>query len=130
MADQPHLFELVHRRRVELGLSLRQVEDRTINAGSGEPIVRKSWLDRLEKRAGVKAPSPLMLRALSRALELPLVKVQEAAGLEFFELEPRRSTDGEVRALVAHWEEMSTSERAELTRVLDQFAQRRRDRKK
>ncbi|MEU7044987.1 XRE family transcriptional regulator [Streptomyces varsoviensis] len=116
-----HLSDLVRERRAELRLSLRAVEERAISPKTGEPIIKRGWLQRLEKAQPVIPPQLPELEALSRALELPLARLQDAAGAQFLGIESEWSTTGEARALVRHAERLSPEQRQQLARLLETF---------
>lgn len=116
------LSDLVRDRRAKLGLSLRGVESRTIDPSTGEPICKYSWINKLEKLLAVVAPSYPQLVALARALELPLGKVQDAAGAQFFGIDTVWSASGEARALVARADRLTSEQREQLLRLIETFA--------
>lgn len=126
MADQEapartDLSDLARERRAELRLSLRAVQDRAVDK-SGVPLVKYSWLDRLEKGLPVVPPNLHQLQALAGALELPLGRLQDAAGAQFFGIEATWSHSGEARALVERATRMTPEQREQLMRLLDTFA--------
>lgn len=114
--------DLVKARRAELRLSLREVEERTKGPDGGEAVVKRGWLDNLEKGKRVIAPQVPQLEALSVALQLTLGRLQDAAGRQFFGIETVWSESGEARALLARTERMSPEQRDQLMRFLDTIA--------
>jgi transcriptional regulator with XRE-family HTH domain len=114
------LSDLVRERRAELGISLVKLEERSIDP-EGEGQVKSSWLHRLERGMPVIAPNLPQLRALAAGLDTPLRMLQDAAGAQFFGIEPRYSESGAVRALVSRWEAMTPAEQAQLQAIIEAF---------
>lgn len=122
------LSDLVRNRRAALRLSLRAVEEHPGNAGEdGKPIIKRGWLDRLEKRKSVIPPQVPELTALSAALDLPLGRLQDAAGAQFLGITSVWSDSGEARALVAHAERLTPEQRDQLARFIAAFESGPRD---
>ncbi|MEU4205627.1 XRE family transcriptional regulator [Streptomyces sp. NPDC026294] len=122
------LSDLVRNRRATLRLSLRAVEDHPGNAGpDGKPIIKRGWLERLEKRKSVIPPQVPELTALSAALDIPLGRLQDAAGAQFLGITSVWSESGEARALVAHAERLSAEQRDQLARFIAAFESAPRD---
>jgi hypothetical protein len=115
------LSQIAHTRRLELRLSLRAVETRTIDPSTGEPLVKYGWLNRLEKGERVTPPQLPELSALADALELPLEKLQDAAAAQFFGMQTVWSASGEARAFIAQTERLTPQQREQLRRLLDTF---------
>lgn len=118
-----HLSDLVRKRREELRLSLREMEARTVPGKSTIPVIKKSWIHRLEKGLPVTPPQLPELKALARALELPLGRLQDAAGAQFLGIDTVWSSSGEARALIEHAERMTPAQREQLARLLATFEQ-------
>lgn len=116
------LSDLVRARRRELRLSLRAVQDRTADPDTGEPLLKYSWIDRLEKGQPVIPPQYLQLRALAAALETPLGRIQDAAGAQFFGIDSVWSESREARALVRRADRMTPEQLEQLMRLLDTLA--------
>lgn len=116
------LSDLVRARRQELRLSLRALQDRTLDPDTGEPLLKYSWIDRLEKGQPVIPPQYLQLRALADALELSLGRVQDAAGAQFFGIDTVWSESHEARALVRRADRMTPEQLEQLMRLLDSLA--------
>ncbi|MFF9844661.1 XRE family transcriptional regulator [Streptomyces sp. NPDC013740] len=116
------LSDLVKDRRAKLGLSLRGLEARTLDSGTGEPLCKYSWINKLEKVQAVVPPSYPQLVALAAALDLPLGKVQDAAGAQFFGIETVWSASGEARALAVRADRMTPEQREQLLRLIETFA--------
>lgn len=115
-----HLSDLVKQRRADLRLSLRAVEARTAGE-DGQPVVKYGWLHRLERGEPVIPPQVPELEALARALEIPLGRVQDAAGAQFLGIDAVWSESGEVRALARRLEKYTPQQREQLARLLDAF---------
>lgn len=128
MAEQGQrtdFVDLVRERRAELGISLRELEARSIDPASGEQA-RFGWLSKLERGGNVTPPSEGLLVALSIGLALPPRIVQESAAAQFFGLiTPVWSEDRSTRVLVAHIDDMSEPERQQLADIAESFARRR-----
>ncbi|PJN38954.1 transcriptional regulator [Streptomyces sp. CB02959] len=121
-AARTQLSDLVRERRAELRMSLRAVEEHPQNRDADErPIIKRGWLDRLEKRQPVIPPQVPELTALASALSLPLGRLQDAAGAQFLGIDTVWSTSGEARALVQHAENLTPAQREQLARLLATF---------
>ncbi|MFI9200220.1 XRE family transcriptional regulator [Streptomyces sp. NPDC053048] len=120
-AERTHLSDLVRHRRAELRLSLRALEARTIAPEGGEPVVKFGWINRLEKHLPVNPPQLPELQALARALELPLGRLQDAAGAQFLGIDTVWSASGEARALVEQVEKFTPKQREQLAKLLAAF---------
>ncbi|MFG2225338.1 XRE family transcriptional regulator [Streptomyces sp. NPDC048644] len=117
-----HLSDLVRHRRADLRLSLRGVEEHSGNLGpDGRPIIKRGWLDRLEKGEPVIPPQLPELRALADVLSVSLGRLQDAAGAQFLGIDSVWSQSGEARALVEHAERMTPEQREQLARLLATF---------
>lgn len=117
-----HLSELVRERRAELHLSLRAIEEHPGNVGDdGRPIVKRGWVDRLEKRQSVIPPQVPELRALAAVLNLPFGRLQDAAGSQFLGIDTMWSASGDARALVEHAERLTPAQREQVLRLLQAF---------
>jgi transcriptional regulator with XRE-family HTH domain len=110
--------DLVRDRRRELRLSYAAVEERMPPDLSGEGV-SGSWLHRLEKGERVRPPHLGQLHALSVALDLPLHRLQEAAGAQFLGIDTVWSSSGEARALVERADRLTPEARAQLLRLID-----------
>ncbi|MEI5102589.1 XRE family transcriptional regulator [Streptomyces sp. PmtG] len=117
--------DLVRERRAELGISLRELEARSLDPETGEQA-RFGWIAKVEKGRPTDAPPPALLRALAVGLELPLRVLQEAAAAQFLGMTSYVwSEDRTTRVLAAHIEEMSDAERRQLAEIAETFARRR-----
>jgi hypothetical protein len=119
------LSVLVRQRMDELGRSFRTLADACIDPEDPEagPLWKRTTLDALSKGQRIKAPDFPQLRALAAGLEVPLSRVQEAAGAQFLGIDTVWSADGKVRALVEGFREMSPEDQE---KVLKLMASRRR----
>lgn len=126
MAEQRTDFsDLVRERRAELGISLRELENRAADPETGERA-KFGWISKVEKGSSVDTPSPGLLRALAAGLQLPLRILQEAAGVQFLGMDPSLwSEDRTTRVLVARAEELTQEDRRQLLDIAETFARRR-----
>lgn len=118
------LSDLLRVRRAELRLSLRQAEERTGLREDGTPFIRKGTLDNLEKAEPRMAWTPRLpeLQALARAYELPLGRVQDAAGAQFMGIDSVWDVSGEARALIKDAEKLTPRQREQLAKLIEAFA--------
>jgi transcriptional regulator with XRE-family HTH domain len=124
------LSDLVRDRMKELGLSYRRLEELCVDPqadaasdAKAEPLWKHSTLENLVKRRRVQVPDFERLRAIAAAIQVPLARVQEAAGRQFFGVDTVWSADGRVRALVEEFDELDAEDQA---RVLALMESRRR----
>ena len=125
--------DLVRERRAELGLSLRELEARSVDPtpekGKEPEQARFGWISKVEKNQPVDTPSAGILRALHIGLSLPLRVLQEAAAAQYLDMESFIwSQDRTTRVLAAHIEEMTPEDRQELADIAEIFARRRTQR--
>jgi len=59
-------------------------------------------------------PNPARLRALAVALQLPENEVKIAASQQFFGIDTLHTDDGQVRAFIRGWEELSPEDQAKV----------------
>lgn len=120
-ADAPtrtDLSDLARTRRSDLGLSYERLGQRAIDPETGEKIPG-SWFHRLETGLPVQVPNLPRLRAIAAALDMPLGRIQDAAGAQFFGIETTWSTSGEARALVEQTGQMTPTQREQLMRFIE-----------
>jgi transcriptional regulator with XRE-family HTH domain len=124
------LSDLVRDRMDELGLSYRRLEELCRDpeatprgASEPEPLWKRGTLENLAKRRRVQIPDFERLRALAAGLQVPLGRVQEAAGRQFFGVDTVWSADRRVRALVEGFDGLDAEDQA---RVLALMESRRR----
>lgn len=111
------LVELVKSRRLELGLSYQ-----SLAAACVEPASRTKastgWLYRLETGEPVIPPSMELLGALAAGLQLPRVRLQEAAAAQFFDVRLSWDVSGEAADLVATLAALPEQQRQALTDLI------------
>jgi transcriptional regulator with XRE-family HTH domain len=115
------LRDLVRERKAALGLSYDRLAARCIDPDSGGQSIKSSWLHRLATDLPVQIPDYAMLRGLAAGLDVPLGRVQDAAGAEFFGMDVVWSASGEARALIQSAETLTPTQREQLQRLLDSF---------
>lgn len=71
---------LVANRRAELDLSLRAAADKTIDR-TGRPLISHATISEIERGAHTTNYADRTLQGLALALDLPLSKIREAAGV-------------------------------------------------
>jgi len=113
--------DLIRARRAELGLSLAQFQERSIDPRSGIQV-KSGWVHRLESGESVIPPRKPQLRALAAAASLPLGQLQDAASAQFFGIERVWAESGEASALVRRAGELTQDQREQLLRLIDAFA--------
>ncbi|MFI8853623.1 helix-turn-helix domain-containing protein [Streptomyces sp. NPDC053499] len=121
--ERSQLSELVRERKAALGLSYERLAERCINPDTGEQTVKASWLHRLANGQPVIPPDYATLCGLAAGLEVPLGRVQDAAGAQFFGIDTVWSTSGEARALVERADRLTPKQREQLQRLLDAFTE-------
>lgn len=114
--------DLVRDRRAVLGLSYEKLALRCVDPETGEQAVKGSWLHRVETNLSITPPDLPQLRGLANGLNVPLGKVQDAAGGEFFGIDAVWHASGEARALVERADRMTPEQLEQLMRLLDTFA--------
>lgn len=116
------LTDLVRERKSTLGLSYDRLAKRCIDPKSGEQTVKSSWLHRLATGERVISPDLEQLRGMAAGLDVPLGRIQDAAGSQFFGIDVVPARSSEVRALVERADRMSPEQMEQLLRLLDTFA--------
>src|ERR1043165_1065004 len=125
--------DLLKARRAELGKSLRDMEARCIDPGSGEQA-KFGWLSKVELGKSVDPPKENRLKAIAAGYGLPLKELQRAASIQFFGYDPAAdatvvwSGDLTTRLIVARAEEMTDEERAQFAAIAETFARRKTQR--
>lgn len=120
--ERTQLGDLVRHRKDELGLSYERLAHRAVDPENGKRTVTSSWLHRLVNRMPVVPPDLSQLRAIAAAIEVPLGRVQDAAGSQFFGIDTVWSTSGQARALVERADRLTETQLEQLMRLLDAFA--------
>lgn len=132
-AQRSHFTDLVRARRAELGISLRELEARSLHTPSGTQA-KYGWLSKLENGKPVDTPKSELLEALAVGLNLPVKIVKRAAMRQFFDYDPEADSAGPwsedltTRIIVARAEEMTADDRRELADIAEIFARRRAQR--
>lgn len=110
--------DLIRRRRAALNESLDVFARKAVDPVSGERVTR-GWIVRLETGLPVNAPGYEELCALAAACELPVEALQDAAGAEFFGVDPLRSGSSEAKAYVHKLDQLPADQRERLLRLID-----------
>lgn len=120
-APRTDLTDLVCQRKEELGISFRTLAEACVDPEDPEsgPLWKRTTLDALSKGQRIKAPDFPELRALAAGLQVPLSRVQEAAGAQFLGIDTVWSADGQVRALVEGFREMSPEDQAKVLALMN-----------
>lgn len=113
--------DLIRGRRAELGLSLAQFQERSVDPRTGTQV-KSGWVYRLESGESVIPPRLPQLRALAAAASLPLSQLQDAASAQFFGIERVWAESGEASALVRRAGRLTQDQREQLLRLIDAFA--------
>lgn len=122
-SERTQLGDLVRDRKTELGLSYERLAHRAVDPESGQRTVTGSWLHRLVNGMPVVPPDLPQLRAIAAAIEVPLGRVQDAAGFQFFGIDTVWSASGQARALVERADRLTDAQLEQLMRLLDAFAE-------
>ncbi|MET9465848.1 hypothetical protein ABZY44_13775 [Streptomyces sp. NPDC006544] len=120
-AGRSQLRDLARDRKNALGLSYERLAARCIDPETGERTVKSSWLHRLATDLPVQIPDYPMLRGLAVGLDVPLGRVQDAAGAEFFGVDVEWSASGEARALIESAAPLTPTQREQLQRLIESF---------
>ncbi|MFD9369609.1 XRE family transcriptional regulator [Streptomyces sp. NPDC060020] len=121
VAGRSQLRDLVRERKAALGLSYDRLAARCVDPESGEQTIKSSWLHRLATNLAVQIPDYAMLRGLAAGLDVPLGRIQDAAGAEFFGMDVVWSASGEARALVEGADKLTPTQREQLQRLIESF---------
>lgn len=118
--ERDDLSRLVRERRAHLGLSMRDVADR-----SGVDRMGASWVGRLENNELRDVPRPDQLDGLARVLGFDYQTVARAAAAQYLAIsEGAWSDDRQVRAVVDRMLELDEAGRQELVEIANLFARR------
>lgn len=126
-AETTEFADLIRARRAELGLSLAQFQERSVDPRTGTQV-KSGWVHRLETGEPVIPPRTPQLRALAAATALPLGMLQDAASAQFFGIERVWAESGEASALVRRAGRLTQDQRDQLLRLIDAFAPPGQDR--
>lgn len=114
------LASLVRARRGQLNLSLAGLSAAAVDPQGGTSVSH-GWVHRLERGQPVIPPQLPQLRALAAGLQLPLLRVQEAAAAQFLGMQADDSISTEALALARRMQELSPDRRDALLGFLDAF---------
>ncbi|WP_307538238.1 hypothetical protein [Streptomyces sp. V3I8] len=110
--------DLIRDRRAELKESLDTFASKAVDPVSGARVTR-GWIYRLETGEPVTPPVFAELRALAEAAELPVQRLQDAAGSQFHGVDPLRSGSSEARAYVHKLDRLPADQRERLLSLID-----------
>ncbi|MDX3087152.1 helix-turn-helix domain-containing protein [Streptomyces sp. ME02-6978a] len=110
--------DLIRRRRAELNEGLDAFARKAVDSASGVRV-KRGWIYRLESGEPVTAPGYEELRALAAACELPVEQLQDAAGQQFFGVDPLTSGSTEATAYVHKLDRLPADQREKLLRLID-----------
>jgi hypothetical protein len=116
------LRDLVRERKAALGLSFDKLAQRCVDPETGEQTVKSSWLHRLATDLSVQAPDIPQLRGLAAGLQVPLYRVKDAAGAEFFGIDTEWSASGDARAFLEGADRLTAEQREQIRRLMDTMA--------
>ncbi|MER7953827.1 helix-turn-helix transcriptional regulator [Streptomyces sp. NPDC096030] len=120
MTDRTHFVDLVRSRREQLHLSYLSLAAAAVDPETGESM-STGWLHRLETGKPVNAPSFAVLRALAAGLNLPLARLQQAAGAQFFGMETGGRYSVEALQLAERLGNLTDKQRDAVIALLDAF---------
>lgn len=120
MRGGAQLADLVRAQRERLHLSYRSLAEACHDPES-DTGVSSGWIHRLETGKPVVPPELAVLRALAAGLQLPLARVQQAAGAQFFGLTSDQRYSIEALALAERLMQLSAEQRDALIGFLDAF---------
>ncbi|MEU6015993.1 hypothetical protein ABZ826_18600 [Streptomyces sp. NPDC047515] len=109
-------------RKAALGLSFDKLARRCIDPEAGEQTVKSSWLHRLATDLTVQPPDLPQMRGLATGLQVPLYRVQDAAGAEFFGIDTEWSASGDARAFLEGADRLTAEQREQIRRLMDTMA--------
>lgn len=118
MTDRTQFTDLVRSQREGLHLSYRALSEKSRDPETGEGV-SYGWLHRLETGKPVVPPEMPVLRALSVGLQLPLPRLQRAAGAQFFGIEAMDGISAEALELVELAGRLTAEQRDALIGLLD-----------
>lgn len=113
-----HFADLIRDRRIELKESLDTFAAKAVDPISGLRVTR-GWIYRLERGETVTPPGFAELRALAEAAELPVQRLQDAAGSQFHGVDPLKSGSSEARAYVHKLDLLPADQREQLLSLID-----------
>lgn len=125
--------DLVRSRRAELGISLRELEKRSVHVESGTQA-RFGWLSKVEGGKSIDTPRRELVLAVAVGLGLPERIVKAAVAAQFLDFDPADdssvlwSDDLTTRIIVARAQELSDVDRRELADIAEIYARRKAQR--
>ena len=120
MTDRTQFADLVRSQRERLQLSYRMLSEKSRDPETGEGV-SYGWLHRLETGKPVVPPEMPLLRALSIGLQLPLSRLQQAAGVQFLGLSADQRYSVEALELAERLMQLSPEQRDAVVGLLDAF---------
>jgi hypothetical protein len=115
--------DLLKNRREELGIGLSKAAERSVDPETGK-AVKRGRIYRLEgnEEGGITPPDFWELRGLAVGFQLPIERLQDAAGSQFHGRDPLRSGSGEAAAYVRKLDSLPPDQRERLLRLIDTLA--------
>ncbi|MFJ8154848.1 hypothetical protein [Streptomyces sp. NPDC094468] len=114
------LTDLLKRRRAELGVGVGKIAERSVDPETGKDVKRgRIWRLEGNEEGGITPPDFWELRALAAGYELPLERLQDAAGSQFHGRDPLRSGSGEAVAYVRKLDSLPPDQRERLLSLID-----------
>ncbi len=110
--------DLIRQRRAELNESLDTFAKKAVDPISGLRV-KRGWIYRLETGETVTPPGVEELRALRAACDLPLGRLQDAAGQQFHGVDPLEGASAEATAYVRKLDRVPADQREGLMRLID-----------
>lgn len=112
--------DLLKSRREELGIGLSKAAERSVDPDTGKQV-KRGRIYRLEgnEEGGITPPDFWELRGLAVGFQLPVERLQDAAGSQFHGRDPLRSGSGEAVAYVRKLDSLPPEQRERLLRLID-----------
>lgn len=117
-SERTQLADLIRVRRAELRESLDVFAAKAVDPATGT-VYKRGRIHRLEAGENVTPPTYEELCALAAAARLPVERLQDAAGAQFFNLDPLRSGTGEAVAYVRKLDQLPADQRERLLSLID-----------
>ncbi|MCX5587614.1 hypothetical protein [Streptomyces erythrochromogenes] len=118
------LSDLLRERHAELRISYRSLEERTGLGPDGRPLIKRGTLENLEKAVPNQAWTPRLreLEALARAYELPLQRIRDAAGRQYWGIDRIEGETSVGSAYLKDADKLTPEQREQIQRLIDLFA--------
>jgi transcriptional regulator with XRE-family HTH domain len=110
--------DLIRKRRAELNMGLDAFAAKAVDPHTGA-VVKRGWIYRLETGQSVTPPVYEELCALAAACDLPVEALQDAAGSQFFGVDPLSGGSSESKAYVHKLDQLPADQRERLLRLID-----------